>query len=259
MYCLTITTVLCLASAAFAEDSSFVNPRVSYLDGFAPESVSLTTSYRSKYVFSNGANLYDHGVVQSDLFVKTKCGFTLDIWTSAPTNLENFGQDFGTEGYYTLGYMKKTGDYNLSLGASYEDLHRNFKFEGTDFFILSGEVSRDIKVSETLSISPFFRVEVSTTPNGDVGSDTFLKPGARFSLKLTEFLTLTGKGMLVYDPGIYGGDVAWVGNIESSLMWKVGDHIIIELPYVRGVGALNYVSDGRKPEAIFGAGLTFKF
>jgi hypothetical protein len=251
--------ILMSASAAFAEDSSYLNPKTSYLDDFAPESASITTSFRSKYVFSNGANLYDDGVIQTDIFVKTKCGLTLDIWTSVPTNLASIGQDFGTEGYYTLGFMKKLGDYSVSLGASYEDLHHNFAFEGTDFFVFSGEISRDVKLSEALSISPFFRVEVSTTPNGDVGSDAFWKPGARFSLKLAEYLTLTGKAMLVYDPGIYGGDVAWVGNAESSLMWKVGNHFVLELPYARAVGPFNDVSDGRKPEYIFGAGLTFKF
>jgi hypothetical protein len=150
-----------------------------------------------------------------------------------PVNLENFGKDFGTELYVTLGGQKKVGDYNLSWGVSFEDLHPNLKFQGSDFFIFSGEVSREFKVNKEVSLSPFFRAEMSLTPNGDVGSDTFPKIGTRYAWKLTDNLTLTGKAMLMYDPGILGGDVAYVVSNETSLMWKLGDHLVLELPFVR--------------------------
>ncbi len=219
-----------------------------------PASLSFSTSYRSKYVFSNGANVYNHGVIQSDLFLLTKCGLTLDVWGSLPTKVENIGNDFATELYFTLGWTGKIEDYNLSFGIGYDDLHSNFSARGIDLVIASAEVSRDFKVSDSFTVSPFARVEVNFSLDGQYAwchtpdvFDHFLGRG------------FTGKAMVVYDPGILGGDVAWVVNAEAGLQWKLGDNISAELPFLRWVEPLNSVSDGRKQEFIFGAGITFRF
>jgi hypothetical protein len=176
-----------------------------------------------------------------------------------PVNQHDIGQDFGTELYPTLGYTKKIGEYSLTIGVSYEDLHQVFDFEKTDFLVISGEISRDFQLTPKFSLSPFLRLESNFTFDGQVNGDTLIKPGVRYAWKLSDNISLAGKLMLVYDPGLLSNEVAWVGNAEASLLWKLNEHAILELPYVRYVDPLNSVSDGRKSDVIYGFGVTFKF
>lgn len=228
-------------------------------DGFKVESWSLSSSYRSKYVFSNASVLHDHPVVQTDLFVLTKSGFALDIWASVPANLGSIGEDYATELYPTLMWLGKIGDYNVSLGVSYEDLHPTLSVNGDDFLIFSGEISRDFELTPEVTVSPFFRAEVNFTLDGSVTGDTMLKAGARCSWKINDTVTLSSKAMLVYDPGLWGADVAWVANIEASLLWKIDKHVFLELPFVRYVDPFTSPNDGRHEQFILGMGMIFKF
>jgi hypothetical protein len=251
--------VVFVSLSAFGQDASRVNARSTFLDGFEPTSWTLSMSYRSKYVFSNAANLHDAGVIQTDLFILTKSGFALDIWASFPTNLGSTGEDYATEVYPTLAWNGKVGDFNLSIGVSFEDLHPTLSLNGGDFYIFSGEISRDFELTTEVTLSPFIRAEVNFTLDGSVKGDTMLKAGTRFAWKATDFVSLTGKAMLIYDPGLYGADVAWVANVEASLLWKLSEHVLIELPYLRYVDPFTSPGDGRESDFIFGTGIIFKF
>lgn len=253
--------VICVTPAFGQEstDSAVTKLMNTCVEGLTPTSFTLTSVYRSQYVLGNGVVVADRLVVQTDLFLTTKCGLTLDLWTSAPADLSDLGRDYATELDLYLGWSGKVEGFNLSFGADYADMYRTLSVESSDLLILSAEISRDFKLAPSLSVSPFLRVETNFTFDGVVCGDTLPRLGTRFAWDVTDSLSLSGKAMLVYDPGIYGGDSALVGSIESSLSWKLGDNATLEFPYVRYVSPITSVSDGRRGEFVYGLGISFKF
>ncbi len=261
---LALCFLMVFASTTFGQqDQSAINPKVSYLDGLAPTSFSLTQSYRTKSVFSNGFVGSEDPVLNTDLFLVTKCGLTLDVWASMPADLSEIGEDFATELDITLGWQGKVGDYNLSASIAYDDLYRTLTPEGSDLIVLATEISRDFKFKlrkeGDLMLSPFARVEVNFTPDGTIHGDALPRVGAKYAWQVNDLLTVAGKAMVVYDPGIAGGDVAWVANVEGSLLWKLGKHAVLEAPFIKYVDPINSLSDGRKGELVGGVGITFPF
>jgi hypothetical protein len=246
-------------TALMAQNTQEVNPYMKYVAGLSLESFTVSSSYRSEYVFSTGATLSDKPVIQTDFFAKTKCGLFLDVWNSLPADLSRTGKDYGTEIYSTIGWMGKVRGLNTSFGFGYEDLHNVLRAEGTDWLILSGEVSRDFTPFSGFTISPFGRVEVNFTLDGETIGESLPKAGARYSFKVTDGVRLAGRAMIVYDPGLAGGDVAYVNNLDGALLWKLGKRCVIELPFVRHVAPLTQVDDGRKSGVVFGAGVAFTF
>jgi hypothetical protein len=235
-----------------AEESEF-----HYLSGLRPRTVMVNSSFRSKYLFSSGANLYDKPVVQSEVFVSLVNGIFLDVWNSVPVCLHELGDNYATEIFTTVGWMGNIKEYTIQAGLSYEDIHHTLHFEASDYIILSSEVLREFKKGK-MSVSPFARTEVNFTRNGSSNGDVFVKMGSRYEYSLCPLLTLKGKMMVVYDPGIAGGNVAWVGNIDMGLWWKWA-RANIEFPYIRFVQPLTRVTDGRKADIVYGAGMTFTF
>lgn len=222
-------------------------------------SLKLTSTVRSQYVFGNGGVASDKPVVQTDLFVGLANGFWCDIWGSMPLDVHNTGKDYATELYATAGWTGKVGDYLLTLYVGYDDLHRTGTFDGGDCVAVVGEVSREFKLSETLSLSPFLHVETYFTMDGKTCGDTLPRLGMYYSWQIAERVSLDGKAYLLYDPGVFGGQTAVVGNIEGALHWKLSDNITFECPYVRYISPLNFVSDGRRGEWIYGAGISIGF
>lgn len=251
--------VLAICTMSYGQQSSEVNPKNSWLDGFEPKSYSLRVDHRSQYVLSNAVLAYDDDVIQPDLFMVWKNGLTFDIWASAPVSLGDFNENFGTELDLTLGWIDKAGDYTISAGAAYYDLYRVGSIEGGDILCAYGEISRDFQPLQNLTLSPFARIEVNFTPNGDCGSDALPRIGSRYALKLSDVFTVSGKAMVVYDPGILGLDTALIGNVEASLLWKLGKHTVLELPYLKMVSPLTDVEDVRKTRYVYGASINFLF
>lgn len=241
-----------------AQNSQEVNPYLGYLKGLKLQNYSLTSNYRSKYVFSTAANLYDKPVIQTDLFLQTKCGMFLDIWNSVPVDLRKIGENYGTELYATVGWMGKVETFNLFLGVGYEDLYHTLSPEGTDFLIFSAELSRDFTTSH-LTLTPFGKIEINFTLDGTTMAVPLSRIGLRYSYKLSDHLSVGGRMMVVYDPGLVGGDKAFVGNADTALFWKLGKSAALELPFVRYVSPLNRVHDGRKGDMVYGMGLAFNF
>ena len=242
-----------------ALDAVSPNPNESYLDGIRPVGLSLTESWRSKYVLSNGVVAYDHSVAQTDIFLTTKCGLTLDLWGSIPTNLEDIGKDFGTEDDLTIGYTRDLKWFSVAVGVSYYDLHRNFTFDGSDLIVPYLELSKEFKVTKKLCLTPFYKAEMNFNLSGSIKGDTFQRVGVRYGWEVTKYLTLAGQTYMLYDPGVLG-DTAFVGSIEGSAVWNLGWHNVkVELPFLRYEGPVTGVSDGRKPEFICGAGVSVSF
>lgn len=261
MLVLVLVSIFCVVPAFGQEstDSAVTKLMNACAEGLTPTSLTLTSVYRSKYVLGNGVVVADKPVFQTDLFLTTNSGLTLDLWTSVPADLSDLGEDYATEVDLYLGWSGKVGDFNLSLGANYADMYRTLSVESSDLLILSAELSRDFHLMPNLSVSPFLRVETNFTFDGVVCGDTLPRVGTKFAWNVTDSLTFSGKAMLVYDPGIYGGDSALVGSVESSLSWKLGDSATLEFPYVRYVSPITSVSDGRKGEFVYGLGISIKF
>jgi hypothetical protein len=228
-------------------------------DGLQLKTVSITSNIRSKYIFSTAANLYNDPVVQTELFTLTKSGAFFDVWNSLPLDIKTAGDNFGTELYVSAGWLGKVGDYNLVIAAGYEDLYRTLSPEGSDFLIFSTEVSRDFAPSTNLTLTPFGKIEFNFTPDGSTMGTPLTRVGLRYSYKLHECVSLAGKTQVVHDPGLLGADMAFVGNVDAALLWKLGKHAVIELPYIRYVSPINRVNDGRKGDIVYGCGLSYVF
>ncbi len=227
----------------------------------APTSTTLTSKFRSQYVFSNGFVVHDEPVIQTDLFVTFEHGVFADLWTSVPTNLSEIGDNFGTEAMLTLGWKGRVGDYNLSFAVEYEDLHNTLSFEGTDFQIFVGDVSRDFKATDDFTITPFLHLETNFTFDGVVQGDTLPRLGTRLSWHINDIVSVSSQIMAVYDPGILGGDAGWIGNAEAAFNWKIKDNLFLEAPYTRLIQPITAFSDadGRNTEIVFGFGLSYTF
>ena len=242
MRLLICAVLLGLVQTAFGEDLGL--------------SLTETTVVRSQYVFGNGNVASDKPVVQTDLCLSLKNGAWVDLWGSAPTDLGKIGKDYRTELYLTAGWTGMVGDYKLTLYAGLDDLYQTGTFNKSDFLVFAGEISRDFKVSESLTLSPFIHVETNFTFDGVVQGDTLPRLGSYYSWQINKMLSLDGKVYLLYDPGIMSNQTALVGNLEGSLHWKIADGVTLELPYVRWVSPLTSVSDGRKEEWVYGIGLS---
>lgn len=221
------------------------------------DTVDVSTVYRSQYIFSNALVVRDGGVVQPDIYVTTKSGLAFDIWASAPVDLGDFNRDYGTELDLKIKYCTKVGDYNVAIAGAYYDLYQVGSVEGSDFLAVIFDVSRDFKVASNFTLSPYIKVEIDFTTDGQVGGDMLPRLGLRTCWEINKTVSLAGNAFVLYDPGIYGGDVALVGNIEASLNWKLGEHVKLELPYLQVIGPFNDVSDSRETEFVWGAGVTF--
>jgi hypothetical protein len=235
------------------------NSPMGYLNGLHPQSVSIWSGYRSKYIFSNGANIYDKPVIQSDLFLLSECGFMADFWYSMPADADKVGENYATEMELIVGWAGKVKEYDLTLGVGYYDLYPAFSFGKTDYLLLPLEVSREFKVVPSLKVSPFLRAESYFRLDGYQPGITQPRTGLRYKWDVNSILSVAGRAMAVYDPGIIGGDEVLIGNFESTLLWKFGDHLTVEFPFVKFVEPLTRVSDGRKSEVVWGFGATYRF
>ena len=257
----SIVVTLLVAGTTFAQGPSEVNSKVSWKDGFAPQVWSISTAFRSQYVFSNAAVAYDKFVAQPDLFVKLQNGFTMDLWSSIPFDTSDVGDDFGTEFDVTLGWSGEICGTNVNVGIAYYDMYRVFRADESDMFVPFIEASYDFALTPEITMSPYAKIEVNFTPDGYAGGDAFERIGARCAWKMSDLITLAGNTYVLYDPGILGGDVAWVGSAEASILWDVGHGMILELPYLRVIGPFDSTkgADDRGTEFIWGGGLTLMF
>ncbi len=250
-----LTVLVTLSSIVLAQETQPAQTE----SPFVPKVWSLTSAFRSQYVFQNGYVTSDKPVIQSDLFIGTPSGLWLDIWSSVPTSFSRVGEDYATEEYVTLGWTGKLHGFKLSFSVAYDELYPNMRIDGTDFIILAAEVSRPIEVTSTFHLEPFIRSEMNFTLNGGVRGTTLPRFGSRYIWQITSVVSLSGKGQVLYDPGMLGADEAFIGSIESSLNWKIGKHVSLEFPFVRGVMPLTNVNDGRRPQLICGAGFSVNF
>ncbi len=210
------------------------------------QSISVKSLFRSQYVFGNGNLVSEKPVIQSDIFASTKDGFWADAWWSLPASLENIGDNYATEFYLTVGRSGKVSDFNLTLGAGLDDLNPVATLDATDFLIIISEISKDVPISESFTISPFIRTETNFTFDGTVTGVILPRVGSYSSLKIGERVSLDGKAYIIYDPGILSDQIGLVGNVEEALHFKIGD-IMAEIPFIRFIGPIGE-SDGRKKE-----------
>lgn len=240
------------------EQAADINPKANWVSGLAPASGSFTLQVRNKSVFSSGYNAHDDPSMVADLFIKLKCGLTLDIWGTMPTDTSDFNEDFGTEVDYSLGWSKKVKGYLLTFGVAWYDLKQVGDIEGSDFFNFSFEISRDYKVSQELMLTPFFRVEMNVSPDGSAGHDLSPRLGVKYGLDLPGDFALGGRVFLQYDPGTFGFDTAYIGNYEVGLTWKIHEHVILEIITAKLIHVMTDVNDGRdEVNKVFTSGVTF--
>jgi hypothetical protein len=261
MALLAIGTSLLSTLPTRAEQPTDVTSKMAWTDGFAPQVWSISTAFRSQYVFSNGALAYDKFVAQPNLFVKLQNGFTMDVWSSIPVDTSDIGDNFGTELDFTVGWSGEVYGFNLNLNANYYDMYRVFRADESDMWVPTFETSYDFALTPEITVSPYFKLEVNFTTNGATVGETFERLGTRVSWKMNDLVTLAGDTYALYDPGILGGDVAWIGSAEASVLWDVGGGVIVEFPYVRVISPFDSTkgTDDRGTEIIYGAGMTLNF
>ena len=255
-----VIAVLVIASLAQAQYPEDLNTKESFTDSLTPSVLSLTESYRSRYVLSNGVVSDKRPVLQTDAFLATKCGLSIDVWQSLPVNLHGIGENYATETDLTIGYNRKLFEecVNLSVGVAYYDLHPSMKLGGADLVCGYIELSHDFKATPKLTLTPFVRSETYFNMCGSVKGDTMPRAGVKLVYDVTSYLAITGQTYVLYDPGMLDKP-AFVGNIEASAVWKLSKNWKLELPYVRYEGPFNGTDDGRRPQFVTGGGLSFSF
>lgn len=246
-------------SAAETQQPAVVNPKVSWMPDFGSANVSLTSSVRSKFVNGVGHELYEDAIFQENLFIKLENGLAFDLMLTAPASLDEFNENNATELDLTVGWTGKIDAYNVSFGMTYFDFVDVGTPNDYDVFFPYLDVGHDFKPTPDLTLTPFFRLEPRFTGDGVLQGDLVARVGSRYGWKINDHATLSGRVMLSYDPGLRGGDTAWIGGADAALQWKIGNHLIVEMPSIKVMGPLNDPDDSRETEVIVGAGFTLKF
>ncbi|MBZ9577712.1 hypothetical protein KJA13_01600 [Patescibacteria group bacterium] len=224
-------------------------------------SVTLSSKIYSKYLNEGGGNiLHDKPVIQTDLFASLPKGFYLGIWHSAGLDGTGLSSDNGDEIDYIVGWSGKVGKVNLDIGAYYFDLVDIFKSPHGDIIEPYFEISKGFDISDKHCLTPYVWFGFPYSAKGDeFGHGFYVRPGVKHAWQITPKLTLNQKANLFFDDGACGFDSGLFGEYRCSFSWQISKSTTIDLISVKGITPFTSLSDNRKTEIVYGAGITYRF
>lgn len=222
---------------------------------------SLSIQVKDKYLLGKGIVAHNKSVIQTDLYIPLDKGLYLDFWWSSGFNKKLDG-GFDDEIDETIGWSGEVKNLDVDLGIAHFNLFRIDRLDG-DVVQPYFEIGKNFKVNDRHALTPYFRTEIYF-PVGWKGVDAkrgaHIFGGIKHYWQALERLTISQKLAAVYDTGTFVNfDHGFLGDYSVGLGWKITDKITIDLPTFRAVFPLTDLKDGRKPNTVFGGGITFKF
>lgn len=234
----------------------------------------LSSKWNSEYVSPFGKLVYNKPVVQSEATVWIKSSgipgkFYLDFWNS--TSFDTWNSNPGDEIDYTAGWKGELWKgIGLNLWATYLDfLPVGTMPENGDQIRFFTELSQEFRIKssslfgndKTKSvIVPFVCFEVPRGLNGYEDPNGFrVYSGVKGNWEFIPCWSVLQKINLILDDGATGLSPGTFFDYKVCLNWRVSNWLSVEPYNFRVITPLTDVSDGRKTETVFGAGLVAKF
>jgi hypothetical protein len=228
-------------------------------------SATISTKAWSKYINNNASVSSEKSCWQTNLFVElpaiaTLKGFYVDIWHS--TGLDDFprlSSNWADEGVYMVGCGGVTRGLGFDMGILYDDALELFHSNG-DVFSPYGEISKSFQIFKNSALSPFVRLEFYFPVRGsEPKKGIYSYAGLKHSWQLSPRLSISQKGAFMHDNGAFGRESSLVGQYDGEVSYKILKFLSIEPLAAKVRIPITSVSDGRKTETAFAAGITLHF
>jgi len=224
-------------------------------------SVTVSSKVYSKYLGSHTGSICDDDPsLQNDLFVSLPKGFYLEIWHSVGLDGTGLSSDYGDELDYIIGWKGEVKEINLDLGAVYIDCVDLFKSPQGDLIIPYLEVNKEFDISENHRLTPYVCFEFPYSAKGDeFGHGLWTYFGTKHAWQITPKFAFSQKVNLFFDDGACGNDSGLLGQYRCDLSWQISKSTTIDLISIKAITPFTSLSDNRKTEIVYGAGITYRF
>jgi hypothetical protein len=222
-------------------------------------SSSWSTDTLSQYLGGDtGARLHDKPVLQSNLNVQFANGGYLNLWGSKSLDRDAPSDNFGNEIDFTVGWTGTVGALGVDLSAAYWALSNPLLFQSRgDAVQLTLELNREFKFG-VHTLTPYVKIE-PTFPLDASASGGYLHVGLRHKLVLTEGLSFTQGGRIIYDSGVFGNVNGYNLRYDSALVWNLSKNIALRLPTLRAFHPITNLGADRGNAFAFGMGLDVNY
>lgn len=226
-------------------------------------SITLTSTFLSEYILTNGFVVYDKPVFQNDLYTLfPKSGLWIDLWYSTPVGHgkllgnNNAGYEFDWSG----GWTGKVDGFDLTVGLAHYDLFPIGTRKG-DIIQPYVEIDKSITIDPSNVLSPYVRWEPTfVTPGTSFEGGNYFRIGLRHTLNPVnlEKFHLTHGVELTYDDGTAGFDEGVLlkykaeAAIDVTKHFSVGANVTLWTP-------LTNVKDVRSSTVVPGGFARFHF
>lgn len=223
-------------------------------------SFQLNEEIWSRYMGVNGAIFYEDPILVSELTVSHSSGAYVDIWNSIALDEIGGSLNWGNETDFTIGYTFQTGGMCFDVGVCYFDLKPLFYVPGGDIIRLHGRISKEFRVSENHTLTPWGLVRVyfpmrasHILERGELGY-----VGVSHSWNLGSGLRLSHGPTILMDGGPWGFDPGFLGLYNLDLTLNLTDRLKVDLLSVKLAEPIT-TDDTREFESVWGAGLSWRF
>lgn len=205
--------------------------------------------YKSTYVLMDNAGVfYDDPVIQGDITASFKSGAYICLWFSTSPD-SGWGEDLGDEIDFIVGWSGNIGNgFSLNTSVFYF-----YEPEQTFGDIIYPKMTISHKL---LGWDIGLQAGVYFPTDGSEGG-WLVGPTANKIFKVTEKLSLPVCAKLIYDDGGFGFDKGFIPSISTGLNYEVGNNLCIRLS-VASCTTIG-ISDARKSQLVWGAGVSYKF
>lgn len=224
-------------------------------------SFKVSSKVYSRYLNAGAGNiLHDKPVIQTDLFVSLPKGFYFDFWHSAGLDGTGLSSDSGDEIDYTVGWSGEVKNLNLDIGAYYFDCVDIFKSPRGDFVEPYLEVNKSFDISKNQRLTPYVWFGfIYSAKEDEFGHGFYTRFGVKHAWQINPKLRFSQKANLFFDDGACGFDSGVLGEYRCDLSWQISKSTTLDLISVKAITPFTSLSDSRKTEIVYGAGITRRF
>ncbi len=242
---ITICLILVVTSQCFATDDI---------------EVKFDTRWKNQYVAPDGFPVHGESVIQSWLTFSHKSGWYFIPWHSgeAGSHFLDKKNDYATEMDYTLGKLFQAGGLDVDLSLSYWDLEELFNSKGLDLFFTRLNLSKTFEVKQGETFTPYFQVSNYALINSSEGNGWCFSAGVYHGINLAENLDMSSELAVMYADGYLFADAGFIGKIDTSLSWKLGENTTLVLPCLTYYLPLQPFED-RGNKFVYGLGISYEF
>jgi hypothetical protein len=226
--------------------------------------ISLESMVWSRYLDSQGSVWSKRPISISDITISLRktplrgLYFNCEVYT-ALDKTAFAGQNFSNEIDLTLGFAREIKGIQVDFGVSYFDIIPLINTAG-NVWAPYVQIGKEFKLGKKHSITPYVQLDGRIPRQNHVPQNgIFAVWGIKHSWQITESLSLKQKVNFLYDSGAFGLNEALLFQYRVETRYEIHKPFFVKPLAIYFSTPLTKVNDGRKPDAIFGAGLGCPF